>query len=83
MKKREYKNKVFFILAGHDKIAMDSKSTPFGMCSVKVDKKTTSNPKLLIMDMFKTIEGIEDEIFVRILLRKLIEHFEKLKNLEV
>ena len=76
LKKREYKNKVFFILVGHDKIAMDSKSTPFGMCSVKVDKKTTSNPKLLIMDMFKTIEGIEDEIFVRILLRKLIEHFE-------
>ena len=76
LKKREYKNKVFFILVGHDKIAMDSKSTPFGMCSVKVDKKTTSNPKLLIMDMFKTIEGMEDEIFVRILLRKLIEHFE-------
>ena len=76
LKRREYKNKVFFILVGHDKIAMDSKSTPFGMCSVKVDKKTTSNSKLLIMDMFKTIEGMEDEIFVRILLRKLIEHFE-------
>lgn len=76
LKKREYKNKVFFILVGHDKIAMDSKSTPFGMCSVKVDKKSKSNAKLLIMDMFKTIEGMEDEIFVRILLRKLIEHFE-------
>lgn len=76
LKKREYKNKVFFILVGHDKIAMDSKSTPFGICSVKVDKKSKSNAKLLIMDMFKTIEGMEDEIFVRILLRKLIEHFE-------
>ncbi len=76
LKKREYKNKVFFILVGYDKITMDSKSTPFGICSVKVDKKSKSNAKLLIMDMFKTIEGMEDEIFVRILLRKLIEHFE-------
>ena len=77
MTMKKYKNKTFFILVGYNEVSMESKNTPFGMCSVSIDEADPDFNKLIVFDLFKTIQGLKTEVFVQIFLNKLQDFFKK------
>ena len=66
MSQKKYKNKLFFVLVGYDEVSMETKNTPFGMCSVSIDTKDQDYTTLVIFDLFKTVEGLDSDVFVKI-----------------
>ena len=77
LKQKKYKNKMFFVLVGYDEISMETKNTPFGLCSVSIDTSDDSYTKLIIFDVFKTIEGMSSNVFLKIFLQKIHDLYEK------
>jgi len=72
LNQKKYKNKLFFILVGYDEVSMETKNTPFGMCSVSIDSTDDNYTKLVIFDLFKTVEGLDSDVFVKIFLKKTV-----------
>lgn len=77
LNQKKYKNKLFFILVGYDEVSMETKNTPFGMCSVSIDSTDDNYTKLVIFDLFKTVEGLDSDVFVKIFLKKIHDYYEK------
>ena len=77
LKQKKYKDKLFFVLVGYDEISMETKNTPFGLCSVSIDTSDDSYTKLIIFDVFKTIEGMSSDVFLKIFLQKIHDFYEK------
>ena len=77
LNQKKYKNKLFFVLVGYDEVSMETKNTPFGMCSISIDSTDDNYTKLVIFDLFKTVEGLDSDIFVKIFLKKIHDYYEK------
>lgn len=77
LNQKKYKNKLFFILVGYDEVSMETKNTPFGMCSVSIDSTDDNYTKLVIFDLFKTVEGLDSDVFTKIFLKKIHNYYEK------
>lgn len=69
LNQKKYQNKLFFVLVGYDEVSMETKNTPFGMCSVSIDANDPNYTKLIVFDLFKTVEGLDSSVFAKIFLQ--------------
>ena len=73
---KKYNDKVFFVLVDKKPAKDTHLLNPYGFFTIKVESENDIN-KVVIYDLCKSFQGEDNDIICRIMLRKFIEHLEK------
>ena len=74
---KKYNDKIFFVLVDKKPAKDTHLLNPYGFFTIKVESENDIN-KVVIYDLCKSFQGKDNDIICRIMLRKFIEHLEKL-----
>ncbi len=74
---KKYDNKIFFVLVDKKPAKDTHLLNPYGFFTIKVESENDIN-KVVIYDLCKSFQGEDNDIICRIMLRKFIEHLEKI-----
>ena len=73
---KKYNDKIFFVLVDKKPAKDTHLLNPYGFFTIKVESENDIN-KVVIYDLCKSFQGEDNDIICRIMLRKFIEHLEK------